>query len=78
MKLRILTFKNNGKLRWDLRNFIHYLRIEITTEKKVTPSMWAFRAFIGTYFMALQIPIVSMDFSSFLIFAIKHFTSFER
>jgi hypothetical protein len=34
--------------------------------------------FTGNSFMALRIPVVSMEFSSFLIFAIKHFTSFGR
>jgi hypothetical protein len=81
MKLRISTYKNNGKLRWNLKNFIHYFRTQLYKEylqKKVTPSLWAFRAFAGTSFMALGILVVLMDFSSFLIFAIKHFTSFGR
>jgi hypothetical protein len=64
MKLRISTFKNNGKLRWNLRIFIHYLRTKLYTDylqkKKVTPSPMAFA---GTSFMALRIPVVSMDFS---------------
>jgi hypothetical protein len=34
--------------------------------KKVKPTLWAFA---GTSFMTLRIPVVSMDFSSFLIFA---------
>jgi hypothetical protein len=25
-KLRLLAFENNGKLRWNLKNFIHYFR----------------------------------------------------
>jgi hypothetical protein len=32
MKLRISTFKNNGKWRW---NFIHYLRTKLYTDKTV-------------------------------------------
>jgi hypothetical protein len=36
--------------------------------KKVTLSLWAFRVFAGTTFMALRIPVVSMNFSSCLIF----------
>jgi hypothetical protein len=67
MKLRISTFKKNGKLKWNLRNFIHCLRTKIYTDdlqNKVLPSLWAFRVFAGTSFMALRIPVVSMDFSS--------------
>jgi hypothetical protein len=65
MKLRFSTFKNNGKLRWNLRDFIHYLRIKLYMDylqKQVTPSLWTFA---GTFFMALRIAEVSMDFSSF-------------
>jgi hypothetical protein len=29
MKLRILNFKNNGNLRWNLKNHIHYLRTKL-------------------------------------------------
>jgi hypothetical protein len=70
MKLRISTFTNIGKFRLNLRNFIHYLRTKLYPDylqKNVTPSVWAFRAFAGTFFMALRIPVVSMGFSSFLI-----------
>jgi hypothetical protein len=58
---------------------MHYLRTKLYTDylqKKITPILWAFRTFAGGSFMALRVPVVSMDFSSFLILSIKHFTSF--
>jgi hypothetical protein len=67
MKLRFSNLKNNGKLRWNLRRVIHYLRTKLYTDylqKKVTTSLWA-------SFMALRVPVISIDFSSFLIFAIN-------
>jgi hypothetical protein len=77
-KLGLSTFENNEKLRWNVKNFIQYLRNELYTGKKGTNKLGAFRAFARTSFMALQIPVVSMEFSSFWILSIKHFRSFAR
>jgi hypothetical protein len=41
MKLRISIFKNNGKLLWNLKNFIHYLKTKLHTDylqKKLHPA----------------------------------------
>jgi hypothetical protein len=40
-------------------------------QKKVTPNLWAIWAFAGNSFMGLRVLVASMDFSSFLIFAIN-------
>jgi hypothetical protein len=76
MKLRISTFMNNGKLRWNLRNFIHYLRTKLYTDylkKKLHP-------ICGPFGPLLVPPSWSDEHPQFQwtseIFAIKHFTSF--
>jgi hypothetical protein len=49
-KLRLSTFEHNGKLRWNLKNFIH-LTSELYKnywQKKITPNLWAYRAFGST------------------------------
>jgi hypothetical protein len=82
-KLRLSPFQNNRKLRWNLKNIIHNLRTKVYTDslqKIVTLILWAFQSFLGTYHEvgALCFPVVSMDFSSFLIFAFKLLTSFGQ
>jgi hypothetical protein len=61
---------------------MHYLKTKLYTDylkKKLQRlGLWAYRAFAGTSFMTLRIPVVSVDFSSFLIFAIKDLTCFGR
>jgi hypothetical protein len=66
MKLRISTFKNNGKLKWNLRNFIHYFRTTQITCKKIYTQ---FVGLLGIYWYLLHGLLNSRSFNGLQLFS---------